>query len=134
MNRVLASVFAPFVFYILSYSYGIINYLLCGTLISQPFPGIIILYIFSFPFFFIAGIPISIIIDKMNVGLRWLNYTVAGGIILLILSFKEYFENNNFSIEMDSMLAYLQAGLAFFLALRVFELMFQKLHKKYGEL
>lgn len=131
MNRLLASVFAPIVFYILSIPYGVINYLLFGISKPNPFPGIIILYIYSFPFFFIAGIPISIIIDKMNIGWRWVNYSVAGGMVLLILVLKKYFEHGDFYLDTDSMFAYLQAGLAFFISLRLCELMFQKLYKKY---
>src|SRR5699024_12644957 len=66
MNRLLASVFAPIVFYILSIPYGVINYLLFGISIANPFPGILILYIYYFPFFFLSCIHISIIFDILK--------------------------------------------------------------------
>lgn len=79
MNRVLASVLAPILLYILMFIYAYMASL--NSVFNQPyyfsFHEFFIVYIFSFPVFFILGIPLSILLDKIK-GVRFINYLLPG--------------------------------------------------------
>ncbi|MFD2627687.1 hypothetical protein [Oceanobacillus kapialis] len=134
MNRVLASVTAPVLIYIFLVIYGVIVY----TINSLELPPIfslaefLTIYLISFAFCFFIGIPLSFIIDKIK-GIRGINYTLAGGIIYVILMIKNNIEHSRFFIHVDSLLTYSFAGLAFFISLKIMEILFQKLSVRYSK-
>nr|CDQ32593.1 hypothetical protein BN993_02011 [Virgibacillus halodenitrificans] len=133
MNRVLAAVIAPVLLYVSFVIYGISYRFLTGIPIPQLFSlfGFMLVYIFSLPFYLIIGIPFSIIIDKINKKFRWLSYIIAGYVILILITLVQTFENGNFTIDRESMIAYPMAGFSFFITLKVIETTFKKLYIKY---
>lgn len=107
MNRVLASVTAPILIYLFLVIHGVIVY----TIYSLELPPIfsladfLTIYFISFAFFFFIGIPLSLIIDKIK-GIRGINYSLAGGVIGVILMIKNNIESSRFSGDVDSLLIY----------------------------
>lgn len=68
------------------------------------------------PVYLLFGVPVSIMIEKINKGIRWLNYSLAGVVGGLIIMFI------NSTQDYMTALAYSVAGFSYYWTLRVLEL------------
>src|SRR5699024_237458 len=89
--------------------------------------GLLLIYIYALPFYLIVAVPVSVIIERINKGIRWGNYLVAGllaGIVIVLLN------SNNKSFEaaplIETIFIYMMAGLAFYFVLKILEFIEQK--------
>jgi len=89
--------------------------------ISDIGEGVMFVYIYALPFYLIVGILTAVIIERINKGIRWVNYSLAGMFVgILIISLN----TTNKSIEV--IFFYMMAGLVFYLVLKILEFIEQK--------
>src|SRR5699024_2730461 len=96
--------------------------------------GLLLIYIYALPFYLIVAVPVSVIIERINKGIRWVNYLVAGlltGIVIVLLN------TNDKSFEdgplIETIFIYMMAGLVFYYVLKILEFNEQKQQVKLKE-
>src|SRR5699024_7876472 len=88
--------------------------------------GLLLIYIYALPFYLIVAVPVSVIIERINKGIRLLNYLVDGllGCIVIVL-----LNSNNKSFEaaplIEMISIYMMAGLIFYYVFKILELINQ---------
>ncbi len=85
----------------------------------------VLLYMLALLFFVFIGIPISLIIERMNKGTRWINYSLAGIFIGLIISIFNGIEG--LDVSLVSYLPWAYAGFSFYIVLVALEKLTLKL-------
>lgn len=130
MSRILAVVISPIVLFLLSFIIGfVVN---TGNAFEQeatsPIMDLFVYYVILFLFFLILGAPLSIVLDKLK-GLRFINYSIAGLVIGLILELLSYFEVQ--MVEVRLLFIYALAGFSYYLSLLFFEKIYNRLYAKY---
>lgn len=84
--------------------------------------GLMLIYIYALPFYLIVAVPVSVIIERINKGIRWVNYLVAGlltGIVIVLLNTND----NSFEAGplIETIFIYMMAGLVFYYVLKILE-------------
>ncbi|WP_018931395.1 hypothetical protein [Gracilibacillus lacisalsi] len=127
MKRIITSVIAPCILY---FSFLAFDKITGSTLTyitgSSFLITFFIVYWYSFPFFLLIGIPASIIIDKINRGVRWVNYAIAGGIVGLIMKIINIIEGYPILYDLGTFIVYPGASIIFYLLLKSLEIIFTK--------
>src|SRR5699024_9940033 len=84
--------------------------------------GLLLIYIYALPFYLIVAVPVSVIIERINKAIRWVNYLVArllACIVIVLLN------SNNKSFEaallIETIFIYMMAGLVFYYVLKILE-------------
>ncbi|MFB4158893.1 hypothetical protein ACE1TF_03315 [Geomicrobium sp. JSM 1781026] len=123
MLKVFAAVVSPIVFYfILSILDWAKEMLIYNSLPTLSLEAFFIVYVFSLPAFLLIALPISIILDRIPYGLRWVNYMLSGlvgGVIVVVFNVLRGVENLDISLEW--VVGYMIAGGAFYCSLRLLE-------------
>lgn len=122
-----SSFIAPFVFFFFFYLYNVTSRLMEGyNLHFTTDPALsVLLYMLALLFFVFIGIPISLIIERMNKGTRWINYSLAGIFIGLIISIFNGIEG--LDVSLVSYLPWAYAGFSFYIVLVALEKLTLKL-------
>src|SRR5699024_11488244 len=91
--------------------------------IKSIFEGLMLIDIYALPFYLIVAVPVSVIIERINKGIRWVNYLVAGlltGIVIVLLN------TNDKSFEagpvIETIFIYMKAGLVYYYILKILEI------------
>ncbi|WP_163582390.1 hypothetical protein [Gracilibacillus saliphilus] len=127
MKRILTSVIAPCILYFSFLAFDAITGSTLTYITGSSFLiTFFIVYWYSFPFFLFIGIPASIIIDKVNKGVRWINYAIAGGIIGLIMKIINIIDGNPILYDLGSFIVYPGSSVIFYLLLKSLEIIFTK--------
>ncbi|MBM7631076.1 hypothetical protein [Geomicrobium sediminis] len=117
MLKIFAAILSPFVFSLLIGIYQIPKFILNSTFPSFPLDSYYLIFlIYALPAYLLLAVPASFIIEHINKGIRWVNYSVAGVLGGLMI----YFVNNS-PIDWEILL-YLLAGLSFYVSLKVLEI------------
>src|SRR5699024_3190042 len=84
--------------------------------------GLLLIYIYALSFYLIVAVAVSVIIERINKEIRWINYLVAGllaGIVIVLLN------SNNKSFEaaplIETIFIYMMVGLFFYYVLKILE-------------
>lgn len=135
MFKITASFFAPFVLSSFFLLYNVIFDMIHNYSFKFVFEGIgfgfFIIYIFALPAYLFIGVPISLIIERINEGIQWINYSlagIAGGLILVFIINKSSLQ------ELDDILGafflWAAAGLSYYISLVILEKLVQKLRNR----
>lgn len=117
MLKFIAAFLAPFVLSLFFILYNLFNLIFIHNRpLSFSIDGFLLVYIFALPAYLLIGVPASIIIERINKGIRWLNYSLAGVIGGLIVIFI------NSSQDYKTALAHSVAGFSFYCTPRILEL------------
>jgi len=135
MLKVIAAFLAPLVLSLFFILYNLLSMLLKNGSLNDSFyisfEGFFVVYIFALPAYLFIAIPASLIIERINKGIRWLNYILAGviggGIVILINTVNSM---QDFIYTIDSLLAYMAAGFSFYVTLVILEMLTQKFQSK----
>ncbi|RCW63949.1 hypothetical protein [Saliterribacillus persicus] len=132
MKRILTTVIAPCILYFSFLAFDTISGSSFTFFPESPFfIKLLIVYLYSFPFFLFIGIPTSIIIDKINKGVRWVNYAIAGGIVGLIMKIKNIIDGYPILYDLDVFIIFPGASIIFYLLLKSLEIIFTKAFGKH---
>lgn len=132
MSRVFAAVFSPLLLFflyviqsLLSDSAAFIKYDLSnlGWILYGA-------YLFTLPFFFFLGIPLSFLFDKLK-GIRFINYFVSVMIFSLIFQVIRNYNEGQPYFELSTTIVYPLASVCYLLLLFIFEKIMGKLYIKY---
>lgn len=132
MSRVFAAAFSPLLLCLLY----VIQSLLSGStdLISYDLSGLggllYIVYIYTLPFFFFLGIPLSFLFDKLK-GIRFINYFGSVMVLSLIFQIIRNYNEGPPYFDFSTSLVYPLASVCYLLLLLIFEKMMEKLYMKY---
>lgn len=121
MLKIFAAMLSPFVFSFFIGIYQIPKFISNSTFPSFTLDYSLTFYIYSLPAYLLLAVPASFIIEHINKGIRWVNYSIAGGLGGLMLLFF-----NNSPIEWENSL-FLCAGLSFYVSLKVLEVTKRKI-------
>src|SRR5699024_5963746 len=84
--------------------------------------GLMLIYIYALPFYLSVAVPVSVIIERSNKGIRWVNYLVARlltGIVIVLLN------TNDNSCEagplIETIVIYMMAGRVFYDVLKILD-------------
>ncbi|KKE79455.1 hypothetical protein NSA56_18015 [Oceanobacillus caeni] len=127
MLKVIAAFLAPFVLSFFFILYNLLGMILSNDPLTFSFGGFSFVYIFALPAFLFIAVPASFIIERVNKGVRWLNYILAGiiggGIVIFINTVNS---NQDFVYTPDAIVAYMLAGFSFYLTILILEILEQK--------
>src|SRR5699024_807474 len=82
--------------------------------------GLLLIYIYALPFYLIVAVPASVIIERINKGIRWVNYLVAGLLAdIVIVMFNS--KNRSFvaALLIETFFIYMKAELVFYYVLKI---------------
>lgn len=120
--KFVAAFLAPIVLSLFFVIYNLVHFIfIYNDLPSFSLDGFLFVYIYALPVYLLFGVPVSIIIEKINKGIRWLNYSLAGvvgGLIIVLINSTEI----NSTQDYMTALAYSVAGFSYYCTLRVLEL------------
>lgn len=127
MLKFIAAFSAPFVLSLFFIKYNLFNLIFIHNRpLSFSIDGFLLVYIFTLPAYLLIGVPASIIIERINKGMRCLNYSLAEIIGELIVIFI------NSTQDYKSALAYSMAGFSFYCILRILELIDHSIKNREG--
>ncbi len=130
--KVPAAFLAPFILCFFFLLYNIIADIIVSNSLNTYFTlagqilGVFLIYIYALPIYLLIGIPISLIIERVNKGVRWINYSLggmAGGLFL-------YFMNSNLQDLDGTFFLMAAAGLSYYFSLVFLEKLVQILRNK----
>ena len=130
--KVTAAFLAPFIFTLFFILYSIIFDVINGYSPNFNVEGVwfFIVYLYTLPAYLLIGVPISLIIERINKGIQWINYSLAGMVGGLIFSFII----NNGSLPLDNIhvtfVVWATAGLSYYVSLVTLKKLVQKLRNK----
>jgi|SRR5690625_286881 len=130
--KITVAFLAPFIFTLFSILYSIIFDIINGYSPNFNVKGVwfFIFYLYTFPAYLLIGVPISLIIERINKGIQWINYSLAGLVGGPIVAF---IINNNGLHGIDDIpvafLAWVTAGLSYYVSLVILEKLVQYLYR-----
>ncbi|WP_164216085.1 hypothetical protein [Virgibacillus sp. YIM 98842] len=132
MLKVFAAFLAPFILMIFFSLFNVFSMILSGNYsISFSLSGFLYVYIFAFPAYLLMGVPVSVIIERINLGLRWFHYSLAGAFAGFVLVFINSVGNSQgFVFTFEWAITYMVAGFSFYTALRGLEILDERLQNK----
>lgn len=130
--KITVAFLAPFIFTLFSILYSIIFDIINGYSPNFNVKGVwfFIFYLYTLPAYLLIGVPISLIIERINKGIQWINYSLAGLVGGPIVAF---IINNNGLHGIDDIpvafLAWVTAGLSYYVSLVILEKLVQYLYR-----
>ncbi|UOQ85301.1 hypothetical protein [Gracilibacillus salinarum] len=132
LKRIFTSVIAPCILYVSFLVSDIITGSSYTYLTGTPFLiTFLIIYSYSFPFFLLLGVPASILIDKIDKGVRLVNYVIAGFIVGLIMKIINVMEGNPLLYDLGILIFCTIASMIFYFTLKSLEFIFTKAFGKH---
>jgi|SRR5690625_309881 len=123
MLKIFAAFLAPVVLTIYFILYHLFRMILVHQFsLSFSFDGFFFVYIYAFPAYLLIAVPVSMVIERINKGIRWINYTLAGllgGLIVVFINAVN--SSQGFVFTMGWAIMYMTAGFSFYIALRILE-------------
>jgi hypothetical protein len=126
--KVIAAFLAPFILSIFLILYQLIRIIvtLDGSA-SLHLSGFLFVYIYALPAYLLLGVPASILIERLNKGIRWVNYALAGALGGIVVVFLNAINHSiAFVYSLESIFFYMLAGFAFYVTLKLLEILEQK--------
>lgn len=130
--KITVAFLAPFILSLFLILYDMILGVINGYSTNFNFEAVwfFVFYLYALTAFLIIGVPISLIIERINKGIQWINYSLAGMVGGLIFSFII----NNGSLPLDNIhvtfVVWATAGLSYYVSLVTLKKLVQKLRNK----